>query len=63
MLHADGNGFPITIESFIRNSMKTFPFIEMPAFRDFVTTVSKTKIVSTLINESMKNNISLQYTL
>jgi len=46
MLHADGNGFPITIESFIRNSMKTFPFIEMPAFRDFVTTVSKTKIGS-----------------
>jgi len=46
MLHADGNGFPITVEYFIRNSMKSFPFIEMPAFREFVTTVSKTKVGS-----------------
>ena len=46
MLHADGNGFPITVEYFIQNSMKSFPFTEMPAFVEFVTTVSKTKVVS-----------------
>lgn len=46
MLHADGNGFPVAIETFIRQTMRDFPFVELPAFQQFVTTIAATKIVS-----------------
>jgi len=44
MLHADGNGFPVAIETFIRQTMRDFPFVELPAFQQFVTTIAATKI-------------------
>jgi len=43
MLRVDGDNVPVGIESFIRSTLKTFPFHDLPIYETIVETLSKTK--------------------
>lgn len=48
LLHSDGDGFQVAVETIIRKTFQEFPYYDMPLLQYFVKTIAPVKLVNVM---------------